>query len=93
MRIYLDVCCLSRLTDDQSQARIRAEAEAIERTLAGARQGSVDLISSEAVEDEARRNPSMERRTEAETLLSLAVTRIEIDYGIAHRAAALVGVG
>ncbi len=28
MRVYLDVCCLSRLTDDHSQARIREEAEA-----------------------------------------------------------------
>lgn len=93
MRIYLDACRLSRLTDDQSQARVRAEAEAIERLLAGVRQGTVDLISSEAVEDEVRRNPSMERRGEAETLLSLAVTRIEIDDGIAHRAEGLVGVG
>jgi predicted nucleic acid-binding protein len=29
LRIYLDACCLSRLTDDQSQARVRGEAEAL----------------------------------------------------------------
>lgn len=93
MRIYLDTCCLSRLTDDQSQAKIREEAEAIERLLAGVRLGTVDLVSSEALEDEIRRNPSMERRVEAETLLSLAETRIEIDDGIALRAKDLVSLG
>ena len=30
MKVYLDACCLSRLTDDQSQARIRQETEAVE---------------------------------------------------------------
>jgi len=29
----LDVCCLNRLTDDQSQVRIREEAEAVEQVL------------------------------------------------------------
>ncbi len=53
----------------------------------------MDLVSSEALEDEVRRNPSMERRLEAETLLSLAVTRIGVDDGVAQRAEALVGVG
>jgi hypothetical protein len=27
VRIYLDACCLNRLTDDQSQPRVAAEAE------------------------------------------------------------------
>jgi hypothetical protein len=53
VKIYLDVCCLSRLTDNQSQARIREEAEAIERVLARVRMGLVDMISSEALEGEA----------------------------------------
>jgi hypothetical protein len=89
----LDVCCLSRLTDDQSQARIREEAEAIEHLLIGVRRGNVDLISSEALEDEVRRNSSMERRVEAQTLLSLATTKVEIDDATALRAQELVGLG
>jgi hypothetical protein len=93
VRVYLDACCLSRLTDDQSQARIREEAEAIERLLARVRHGTLELVSSEALDDEIRRNPSMERRMEAETLLSMAETRIEIDDGIALRAKGLVGLG
>ena len=53
----------------------------------------MDLISSEALEDEARRNPSMERRLEAETFLSLAVTTVEIDDTVARRAQRLAGLG
>ena len=68
MKVYLDACCLSRITDDQSQARVRDEAEAIEHILSQVRLGVVDLISSEALEDEARRNPSLKRRLEVEML-------------------------
>jgi predicted nucleic acid-binding protein len=93
VRVYLDACCLSRLTDDHSQARIREEAEAIEQVLAGVRRGTVDLVSSEALEDEVRRNSSMERRVEAQTILSLAAARIEIDGPIVVRAQDLVGLG
>lgn len=93
MRVYLDTCCIGRLTDDQSQVRIREEAEALEQILAGVRRGTVELLSSEALEDEVRRNASMERRVEAQTILSLAVTRIEIDGPIARRARDLVGLG
>ena len=91
MRVYLDACCLSRLTDDQSQARILEEAEAVEQVLAGVRRGTVELLSSEALDDEVRRNPSMDRRVEAQTTLSLAVTSIKIDEDIALRAQSLVG--
>ncbi|MBI1791373.1 MAG: PIN domain-containing protein [Acidobacteria bacterium] len=93
MRVYLDASCLSRLTDDQSQARIREEAEAVERVLAGVRLGTVELISSEALDDEARRNPSMERRLEAETLLSLASASVEVDDAVGRRAQGLVSLG
>jgi predicted nucleic acid-binding protein len=93
MRVYLDACCLSRLTDDQSQARIREEAEAVEQVLAGVRRGTVELLSSEVLDDEVRRNPSMDRRVEAQTTLSLAATSTKIDEAIALRAQSLVGFG
>jgi predicted nucleic acid-binding protein len=93
MKVYLDACCLSRLTDDQSQTRIREEAEAIEHILALIRVGSVDLISSEALEDEVRRAPTPERRLEAETLLTLASTTTEVDDATAQRARDLAAFG
>ena len=85
MKIYFDACSLSRLTDDQMEPRIREEAEAVERVLTQVRLGLTDLISSEALEDEARRNPSMERRLEVETLLSLAAHTVEVDDSVTQR--------
>jgi predicted nucleic acid-binding protein len=79
--------------DDQSQTRIREEAEAVEKVLAAVRRGAVQLVSSEALEDEVCGNPSMERRVEAQTTLALAVTRFEIDDAVALRAKKLVGLG
>jgi hypothetical protein len=93
VKIYLDACCFSRLTDDQSQERIRDEAEAVEHIFRLIRVGQAELVSSEALEDEVRRTPSIERRMEAEALLSLASVRVVIDPAVAQRARSLVSIG
>lgn len=93
MKVYLDVCCLNRLTDDQTQAKVREEARAVEQVLAGVRSGAIQLISSEALEDESRRNPTSDRRLEAEAFLMLAADRVEIDDRAILRAAELVALG
>ncbi|MGH9662630.1 MAG: PIN domain-containing protein [Bryobacteraceae bacterium] len=93
MKIYLDACCLNRLTDDQSQRRIREEAEAIESIFSQARLGVIDLISSEALEEEARRIPSMDRRLAVEALLSLASSTVDVDEAVAQRARELSAAG
>jgi len=93
LRIYRDACCLSRLTDDQSQPRIREEAGAVEQVFALIRAGRAELVSSDALEDEARRAPIPERRLEAETLLSLASGTVELDDAIVHRARDLAALG
>ncbi len=93
MRVYFDVCCLGRPTDDQSQARIRAEAEAVEGILFHVRLGEVELMSSEALQDEVRRNPSPERRLEAEYLLSLASVTVEVDAAVRQRSRELAALG
>jgi len=46
MKIYLDACCLNRLTDDQAQLRIRREAEAVEQILRRMRDGEIRWIAS-----------------------------------------------
>ena len=89
----MDACCLSRLTDDQTQPRIREESGAIEKILADLRLGALDLISSEALQDEVRRNPSIERRLESEAVLSLAALTVQIDDLVVRRAQGLVAVG
>ncbi len=93
MKIYLDACCFSRLTDDQSQVRIREEAEAIEQILGLVRLGAVELISSEALRHEIRRNPSEERRVECEALVSLAIATVEMDENVVDRANELEAAG
>lgn len=93
MRVYLDVCCLCRFTDDQSQPRIRTESEALERVMAEVRRGTIELVSSEALEDEVRRNPDADRRIETQALLSFAAAKVIVDEFVAARAAALVAAG
>jgi predicted nucleic acid-binding protein len=65
----------------------------VERIFGLIRLGRVDLVSSEVLEDEARRAPIPERRLEAESLLSLASSAVEIDGPIAQRARDLAALG
>ena len=72
MRLYLDACCLNRLTDDQSQPRVRQEAEVVERILRLVREGRMTWVSSAVLEVEISRNPDADRRRDVEALLSFA---------------------
>ena len=90
-KIYLDACCLSCLTDDQAQHRIREEAEAVELILRRMHSGEVQWISSEALTDEINRNPNLERRLGNAALLKLANQTIEVDQKTAGRAKDLEG--
>ena len=86
MRVYLDACCLNRLTDDQSQARIRNEAEAVESIFRMVRTGIATWISSTALEIEIDRNPDAGRRHDVATLLTLANEILVPQPGTAERA-------
>jgi len=72
MRLYLDACCLNRLTDDHIQARIRSEAEAVEAILRAVREGKATWVSSTALEIEIGRNPDRDRRRDVVALLAFA---------------------
>ena len=89
MRIYLDVCSLNRLTDDQNQPRIREEAEAVESIFRLIRESKLEWLSSVALHAEVERNPNVERRREVQVLLSLAAKTILLDPAIVERARAL----
>jgi predicted nucleic acid-binding protein len=93
MKVYLYLCCLNRLTDDQTQRRIREEAEAVERIFKRMRDGEVQWISSEALSDEINRNPHLERRLENAALMTLTSEIIEINQDIARRAGDLQVAG
>ena len=71
-RLYFDACCLNRLTDNQSQTRIRREAEAIEKLIGLSVNDWGTWISSVVLEAEISRNPDLNRRQDAEMLLAFA---------------------
>jgi predicted nucleic acid-binding protein len=93
MRIYLDACCLNRLTDDQAQPRIRREAESMERIFRGIHQGTIQWVSSEALVEETNRNPSSERRLHNLTLLEFASEIVRVEGAVVARARRLHAAG
>jgi hypothetical protein len=93
MRIYLDVCCLGRLSDDRSQRRVRKEAEAVAQILALVDNGEAVFVVSSAVQQEIRNNPDENRRGRALGFVSRANENVSESLAIAKRADELRGVG
>ena len=93
MKIYLDACALNRLTDDQSQPRIRVEAEAVEAALQRVSRGEAEWKASIVLEAEIRRNPDEGGRKDALRLLSLAGELLKPHRGSIERAIALQALG
>ena len=71
-KIYLDNCCLSRLFDDQTQNRIRVEAEAILQIFAHFDIRQWQWITSEIVTLEINQNPNFRQRFQVRSLLNFA---------------------
>jgi predicted nucleic acid-binding protein len=93
MRLYLDACCLSRLTDDQSQSRVREEAEAVERILDAISDGRAVWVSSTVLEIEIDRNRSDDRRRETAAILVYANETVVPGADDAARAKNLQALG
>jgi predicted nucleic acid-binding protein len=83
---------LSRLSDDQSQNRVRQEAEAIERILAGVREGAIEWVGSGAVAAEIA-NPNAEQRSANAALLAFASEMVRVNDAIKRRAQELNDAG
>ena len=62
MRIYLDNCCFNRPFDDQSQIRIKLDAEAKLKIQEEIRFGNIKLVWSYILDYENSRNPFRERK-------------------------------
>ncbi len=78
MRIYLDVCCLNRPFDDQSQDRIHLEAEAVLAIIKQVEQGDWQWLSSDIVAYEINNTPSDERKERLWSLECRATERLEL---------------
>jgi len=62
MRIYMDVCSFNRPFDDQSQLRIRLEAEAKLRIQEEIRSRKIEVVWSYVLDYENAKNPYQERK-------------------------------
>ncbi len=62
VRIYLDSCCYTRQTDDQTQPRIRMESEAVQVILSECAKGNFTLVSSVTVAFEICNIPDTYKR-------------------------------
>ena len=85
-RIYLDVCCLNRPFDDQTQWRIRLETEAILEIINHCLSGKWQLVSSTALELEIARTPDINRREQVQKVLTIAHDKIVVTEEITRRA-------
>lgn len=66
---YLDACCLNRPFDDQTQDRIRIEAESVIILLKISLTGKIKLVGSDVLKHEISKTPDPVRKSQ---LLSLS---------------------
>jgi predicted nucleic acid-binding protein len=92
-RVYLDVCCLNRPFDDQTQHRIRIETAAIVTVLSLAEQGMVEWYSNSAVDAEVAMNSDPLRRGRVQVMARAAHGRIPMGDDHRLRASVLHGHG
>jgi len=85
-RIYLDVCCLNRPFDDQSQPRIHLESEAILIILAQCEHRQWEWVSSEVLAWEISKTPDPDRRRRVQLLASHAHHTVSIGQSETARA-------
>lgn len=92
-KVYLDVCCLNRPFDDQSQTRIRLESEAILLIMARLQTGEWQWLGSDAISYEVGQTPNLERRRRMEVLTSAIQQSILLTQTEAARAKVLQALG
>jgi len=91
--IYLDTCCLNRPFDDQTQAHIHLEAEAVLLIMARCEAQQWEWLSSDILDYEIAQTPDPERRARVDLLARYAQRYVAVDDGITERAMALETLG
>ena len=92
--IYLDVCCFNRPFDNQTQERIRLEAEAILLILKRFELGEWQWISSETMDFEIAQTPSVERKNRVNSLMaSIFPHFVLLDTNLIKRGEELESIG
>lgn len=92
-QIYLDACAVNRITDDPSQARVRAEADAVQEIARLLSDGLIRWTASEILSIELLRNPDTTKLQEAMLLLEKAGPLLPRSGPATIRAEMLAGLG
>jgi len=93
MKIYLDVSCLNRPFDDQSQARIRIETAAVTLIFERIDAGLWQQVSSEMAVIEVDAITDADRQNRVRVLLPQSETMMKLNQATFQRAAELEGLG
>lgn len=93
MKVYLDTCSLNRPFDDQTQPRIRLEAEAVLWVLKQVDLGQFILCDSDVLRFENHNNPDLSKQAKVEELLNRGQEYAKITGRIEERARQLARQG
>lgn len=93
MKIYLDVCCLNRPFDDQTQDRIHLEAEAILSILNHSRTAGWSVIGSDVIDFEISKMPDKDKRLMVWILSTVHDAHVRVAAEVEKRALELKKVG
>lgn len=92
-KIYFDTCWLHRLFDDQTQVRIRLEAEAVLAILARIENDEWEWVGSDVLIDEIEQTPDTQKLSRAKLLSGFIKENIEIGQKEEQRAKELLNEG
>lgn len=91
--IYLDACCLNRPYNDQSQARIRLEAEAVLLVLRSIEDGSAEWVGSTVLKYEIDQIADPERQRRVSQMMAEVSRWVDVQDNDIARAEALEAAG
>jgi predicted nucleic acid-binding protein len=91
--IYLDVCCLNRPFDDQTQPRIKLETQAILEIISFCQSQQWELVNSTVLESEISQINNQTKKEQVEQYLLLAKQRILVTSEIIKKAQELTSLG
>lgn len=93
LRVYLDTCCINRLFDNQTQARVQRETQAITQILDYFLTVRWDWLSSVILEDEVNADTDSERRSRVKSVMEHVHHTLSIGIAEEVRAEELENLG
>jgi predicted nucleic acid-binding protein len=82
----MDVCCLNRPFDDLTQDRIQLESDAVLSIIARCESGPWELVSSEVIDLESKKQTNLARQKKVQALCSASGKRLILTEDAQNRA-------